>query len=355
MHNRTSAWKARQARGGVTTQEAPATAAPVSMARATLDQRLAELPGQLAEHRQYLDDIVATIKSAGDIEAAGAEVADAHRDALTKITEADQRAATVERDARLAKDRAAQAERDREEADAVAEEATAETDRVRVEALAEIAGIQTAADAAVATAQQQLATATAEHQRLMSDRAADLAQAQQEAHAATVEAAAARAAHEAADAAAERERDTAAQLRTELDQTRRDADVIRQRLQADLEDARRATQRAEAETASVRLELATANAELTAAQRVAESDRQAAASLTRELERHREDARAEREALRATHTEQLTQAQRNADERVQTLTDALTVAREVAETYRAQLPAPSEPVKRATPRKRTQS
>lgn len=54
----------------------------------------------------------------------------------------------------------------------------------------------------------------------------------------------------------------------------------------------------------------------------------------------------EREALRAAHAEQLTQAQRNADERVQVLTEALTVAREAAETYRAQLPGPS-------PRKRS--
>jgi hypothetical protein len=50
-------------------------------------------------------------------------------------------------------------------------------------------------------------------------------------------------------------------------------------------------------------------------------------------------ARAERDALRASHSEQLTQAQENADERVLVLKDALELARETAEVYRAELSA----------------
>ncbi|GAB4982235.1 hypothetical protein MAHJHV59_34900 [Mycobacterium avium subsp. hominissuis] len=128
---------------------------------------------------------------------------------------------------------------------------------------------------------------------------------------------------------------------------------MRQQLQSEVEAARESTQRAIAETAAVRVELATTQAEAEAARRAAEVDRAAVATLTRDLDRHREDARAEREALRQLHAEQLAQAQRNADDRVQALTEALTVAKAAAETYRGQLqPATT---KRSAPRKGTQS
>ena len=52
MHNRANAWRARRAqRGGVATQEDSGLAAPVSMARATLEQRLTELPQKVADLR----------------------------------------------------------------------------------------------------------------------------------------------------------------------------------------------------------------------------------------------------------------------------------------------------------------
>jgi LPS O-antigen subunit length determinant protein (WzzB/FepE family) len=76
------------------------------------------------------------------------------------------------------------------------------------------------------------------------------------------------------------------------------------------------------------------------------------ASLNEELERQRDDARAERERLRVDHADQLAQAQRNADERVHTLTEALTVAREAAEAYRAQLPHTAPTSSPPAPRKR---
>ena len=59
------------------------------------------------------------------------------------------------------------------------------------------------------------------------------------------------------------------------------------------------------------------------------------AALRREIEQIRADARSEREALRAAHTDQLAQIQRNADERATALNRALSLARETAETYRA--------------------
>lgn len=128
---------------------------------------------------------------------------------------------------------------------------------------------------------------------------------------------------------------------------------MRQQLQSEIEAAREAAQRAIAETAAVRVELATTQAEAEAARRAAEVDRAAVATLTRDLDRHRDDTRAERDALRQTHADQLAQAQRNADDRVQALTEALTVAKAAAETYRGQLqPAAT---KRSAPRRGTQS
>jgi len=72
-------------------------------------------------------------------------------------------------------------------------------------------------------------------------------------------------------------------------------------------------------------------AQAAAAERTSEADRESLTSLRSELERQRADARSEREFLRTTHAEQLAQSQRNADERVKALTEALTAAREVAQ------------------------
>ena len=83
------------------------------------------------------------------------------------------------------------------------------------------------------------------------------------------------------------------------------------------------------------------------------------AALRREIEQIRADARSEREALGAAHTDQLAQIQRNADERATALNRALSLARETAETYRAQLPeagrsSRSQSQQRTTTRKRAQ-
>ncbi len=143
VHNRANAWRARRAqRGSVATQEDAGLASGVSLARATLEQRLDELPEKVADLRVYLDDLVVQLRAAGDVEAAGAEVEDAHRDALAKVTEAERRSAAAERAARQANEREQTAEREREEADALAEDAIAETARVREELQAEIAQVR---------------------------------------------------------------------------------------------------------------------------------------------------------------------------------------------------------------------
>lgn len=341
IHNRATAWKARRThQGGVLTQNDENPAAPLSMARATLDQRLAEMPRRLEDFQSYLGAVVADIRDAGDIEAAGAEVQDAHREALTKINEAERRSTAAERTARAATERAEQAERDREEADLLAEDAVAEVSRVRDETQAELATQRADADAAALAAEQNLAQTTADYQARLAERDAELERARQDAGAARLEVAAALAAQRAAEESAERERSTVAQLRGELDTARRNFDETRQQLQATVESARADAQQARAETATVRVELATTQAEAQAAMRAAEVDRTAVVTVTRDLERQRDESRAERDALRETHAAQLAQAQRNADERVHALTEALAVATTAADTYRAQLPQP---------------
>ncbi|HRD10264.1 MAG TPA: phosphoenolpyruvate-utilizing N-terminal domain-containing protein, partial [Mycobacterium sp.] len=123
--------------------------APVSMARATLEQRLSELPGRFEDLRRYLDGVVLDIRAAGDVEAAGSEVEDAHREALTKVTEAERRAAAAERTARNAEAAAKAAQEERDEADSLTEEATAEAARVRADAQAEIARARAGRNAVV--------------------------------------------------------------------------------------------------------------------------------------------------------------------------------------------------------------
>lgn len=337
IHNRASAWKARRSQSGTVIHDEPGATAPVSMARATLDQRLAELPERFADLRQYLDGVVSDLRAAGDIEAAGAEVEDAHRDALTKVTDAERRVAVAERAARAANDRANAAERDREEADLIAEDARNELAQVRETAADQIEAVRAEAAEAARLAQEQLTEAEARFRSGLAERDRDLELSRQEANAARADAAAAAAAQHAAEESAARERETTAQLRRQLDQTRQDFEGVRQRLQNEIEAAHAATQQALAEAAAVRVQLATAEAEAQSASRAAELDRAAAATLTRELEREREESRSEREALRATQAEQLAQAQRNADERVHALTEALAVATAAADTYRGQL------------------
>ncbi len=75
-------------------------------------------------------------------------------------------------------------------------------------------------------------------------------------------------------------------------------------------------------------------------------------TLTAELDRVRVEQRSERERLQTAHAEQLALVQRSADDRVQALTDALTLARQATGT--ASSDGPASPEKKA-PRERPAS
>lgn len=157
---------------------------------------------------------------------------------------------------------------------------------------------------------------------------------------------------EEADALAEEALAETARVREELQaevaQIRADADIAVARAREELaaseaEHRNRLTERdAEVERArqeanSAQVNAASARAAQKAADEAAMRDRETAAQLHRELEQVRADGRSEREALRAAHAEQLDQMQRSGDERATALNQALSLARETAETYRAQL------------------
>jgi hypothetical protein len=64
-------------------------AAPVTMARATLEMQMAELPDRLDELQVLMAGIAETVQTYGDSEAAAAEVDQAHAEALATVAEAD--------------------------------------------------------------------------------------------------------------------------------------------------------------------------------------------------------------------------------------------------------------------------
>ncbi|MGV7743597.1 MAG: hypothetical protein CK429_35275 [Mycobacterium sp.] len=324
VHNRVNAWRARhagQAATAVATDQS--VAVPVSMARATLEQRLSDFPGKLTEFRDFLDTAIATIREASDIEAAGVEVEDAHRDALTKVAEAERRASAAERSARVAEERAEVARRERQEAEAVAEDSVAETERVAQELGAELAGVREDAEATVAAVRTQLDTARREHAEELAQRDRAVDQARAEAEAAKLDTAAAVAAKTAAEDALNREIQVSGQLRTDVDSSRRQAENDRAELQAKLDTAESARQQAQEQLASIRLELAAARAATSAAEQAAQFAHQTAETLRRELEQTRADMNAERDALRAAHEAQIDQIQRSADQRADALNQAI--------------------------------
>ncbi|HEX7321535.1 MAG TPA: hypothetical protein VF299_01170 [Mycobacterium sp.] len=219
VHNRATAWRARRAAEQRTTAGPgdvvvdQSVAAPVSMARAALEQRVAQLPTKIDDLRDFLTGVVADLRAAGDVEAAGAEVADAHRDALAKITAAEQQAADAERARRDADRRAGEAEALRAEADAAAEDATAETAQVRQELSAQLAQVRADAEQAAAAASEQLTTAAAETERARAD------------------AATARGELAALQAQSAVDKEALAALRNDLEQARADARAQREALQ----------------------------------------------------------------------------------------------------------------------------
>jgi hypothetical protein len=163
-HNRVNAWHRRRASITADTS-APAAAAdtPVSAARAALEQRLTQLPGQITTFTNHLGAILADITAAADMEAAGAEIQDAHRQAQTKIADAEHRAVLAERAARQAQMHAAAAQTQRDQADAVAQDALAQTEQARKAFQTQLA--QAHEQTAAAEQARQAAETEADHQR----------------------------------------------------------------------------------------------------------------------------------------------------------------------------------------------
>ena len=234
LHNRANAWHRRRANRAAGADEiAPAAAAPVSMARATLEERLTELPQRLAGFIEYLNGVVTEVHTAGDLDAAGAEVEDAHREALTKVAEADHRAAAAERARREAEARAADAETQRAEADAAAEDAIAETERTRTDFEQQLARVRAEAAAQVEAAERRAAAAEETARRADVDRDEQVQAAREDVLAARSAAAAAQAAREAAEQTAQRDQLVAAEARQAVERAREQAQAEREALRAE--------------------------------------------------------------------------------------------------------------------------
>ncbi len=100
-------------------------AAAAPLAGTSLEERVAQLPEKLGELGDLLDKLAVDVRTAGDVQAAGAEDDDVHREAPPKVTEVD-RGAAAHRAQRLAEERA---QRKREVTDAAAKEIVHQTER----------------------------------------------------------------------------------------------------------------------------------------------------------------------------------------------------------------------------------
>lgn len=332
LHNRANAWHQRRRQEPAAE---PATgelvAAPVSMARATLEERLNRLPGLFEEARDYMDSVIEELRAASDLEAAGAEVEDVRREALTQTTAAEQRASAAERARREAEARANEAAAQREEADSAAEELVAELARRQAEFDEQITELRTGSAAQLDQAAQR--AQAAEEAR---------AQAEQDRAATQEELIAQRAALAAAEANIERERANGARLSEELVELRRE-----------LESAHLKTAAAEGTAAAAR-----------EAQQVAD----AAAAEHRELARQAQSAteavraemRADMDSLRAETAERVERERQSADERVAAALATTEALKATVAAYKTQLdaqetPAGAAPTKRVAKRTTGQS
>jgi hypothetical protein len=303
-HNRVNAWHRRRA---LAPGDAVASASPspttVSMARATLEDRLTELPDRLHELTAFLAEVVSEVQTASDLGAAGAEVLDAHQEALTKVAEANAQVAIAERVARDAQTRVVRAETERGEADAAAEAAVEEAVRMRAECDAQLANVEHRAAARIAEVEQARQLAAENH-------AEELESARQGAAEAHNTAVAAETMRGAALESAEREWRTCEQLRSEIAE-------LRQGLAA-----------AQAETSTAR-----------AAAVLAEAARDSAVVARQNAEVDRDRLIAEQRGLRDEHTEAIRQIRQDSDERVAALSAALEAASEASKAYQTQLNA----------------
>jgi DNA repair exonuclease SbcCD ATPase subunit len=290
VHNAANAWKERERRRrGKSSGDGGAQdgGRPVSLAKLSLEDQLGQLPGQIDGLIRVLNGIRENVNTIRDREAVAAEVDQVHADALARTAEADRLRG-------LAEQRAREAQHDKDEADAAARAALAQAEE-----------------------SAQAAEAALHRARVAEEQIAEL----QNARAAAQDAAREALARQQAEAQAEIDH-----VRDEAQQRVDEAVLACTRAEADTANAKRQAEAASTEVAQLRAELAQVRSDAIA-----------------EQSRLLDEARNERESLRAQYAEQLAQIQQNADARVAALTQALDLARDAAAAYRAQLSGHTDP------------
>ncbi|MGW5518698.1 hypothetical protein [Nocardia africana] len=302
-------------------QHRRAAGRPVTSARATLADLLARWEMVTTAHRDQLTSIVEAaqqvVATAGDPDAAAAEVAAVRRDAKAEVDAATTRADEAEDDARTARRELSAALEDKALAEGAAEDAIADRD-------AKVA----AAEADATAAQEEAAAARAEAERIRTEAEQQIAAAKQQARelVESVRAEAAAAIEAAETAAAE-------QIRA-AEQARREAESAQHRAESAQAAAEQAATDARADADRVRGQLDRAVAD---ARSQAEASRAEITTLREELASVRSEARADREQLRNDHASDITRVQAAADARVATLERALTTAEQTITRLQAQL------------------
>ncbi|MFI7531487.1 hypothetical protein [Nocardia salmonicida] len=343
-HDRATAFQRKRelqlaAVGKVPAQRERATPRPVTSARASLADLLAQFEMVSASHREQLTGLIdraaEIVATAGDPDAAVAEVAQMRRDAQAEIDAARSAAEEAESEAINARRERDRAIEDRDLADGAAEDFLAARDAAlveaeqlvetaRTEAAQEIETVQAAAAGEVAEAQRAAAAAeertraaeaevleekeraTAQIETIRRDEAARVERIIADTDA---QVSAAAAAQQRAEAEARASEQRATEARAELARVRDELDAARTQAREDV-----ATAREVADTA------------VTDAKQRADEARAELARVREELDALRSDSRAEREQQRADHTAELARVQSTHESSIATLNQALATA-----------------------------
>ncbi|WP_036559119.1 hypothetical protein [Nocardia brasiliensis] len=349
-HDRAGAFQRKRelqlaAVGKAPVQRERSTPRPVTSARASLADLLAQIEMVASGHREQmsglLDRVVEVVAAAGDPDAAVAEVTSMRREAQAEVEAAQARADEAEAEAIAARRERDRALEDKELADGAAEDALAERDRTLVEAEQRIETIRAEAATEIESIRQ------AEAARVQAAEAAASA-AQAEARAAEERAAAAAAAAEQA------RRDATEQVETltrdhaaRVERVNADADARVADSAAAQQRAESAAAAAEARAETARTELAQVRSELSAAREQAREDattaREEIAELRRELTEVRAQTRTEREQQRTDHLAEIARVQQAAEAGANALQSALAAAENTITRLQTQLAETTTP------------
>ncbi|WP_280488591.1 hypothetical protein [Nocardia farcinica] len=285
-HDRAAAFQRKrelqlEAAGGATARPDRPVPRPVTSARASLAELLAQWEMVTTAHRaqqaEIVDRVAEIVATAGDPDAAVAEVARIRAEAQAEIDAARAAAAEAENEALSARRELARAIEDKTLAEGAAEDAIADRDARAAEAAAEVDQARAEAATVIEQARADVAAAHAELEHALTDARSRIAAAEQAAaervHAIRTETATEieqiqaaaneqiRAAETRVRAASKAQRDAEAE-RAGAEQAAADARTEAQQLRRDLEVARaeltELTQAARAEREQLRSELASA-------------------------------------------------------------------------------------------------